>query len=98
MEHGRMRLPVIERDLVDGGVIAVVSSRLEPAARCLVCGGEIEAGRGVTALFQGRYLRFRCEGCLARFATDPERFLAGHPAHCCETPDGRSAMTEWTCD
>ena len=82
----------------DPDCIVVVSSLLEPAARCLVCGGEVEAGGGLTAMFEGRPLRFRCEGCLAQFAADPDRFLADHPAHCCDDPVATGAFSEWTCD
>jgi YHS domain. len=62
----------------------VVDSRQEAAARCLVCGQEIPAGEGVTARYQGRTLRFKCPGCYARFAADPEPYLAGQAGGCCD--------------
>jgi hypothetical protein len=36
----------------------------------------------VTAEWQGRTLRFRCLGCLARFEADPALYLAGHTDPC----------------
>ena len=71
-------------------------SRLQPAAHCLVCGSDIPPGEGVTARYNGRWLRFRCAGCLARFGQDPERFLAGHGEGCCQGDAECSPMSEWT--
>jgi len=79
--------------------IAVVDSRNEPAASCVVCGNEFPAGEGVTARYRGRTLRFRCPGCLTRFRSDPERFLAGQGTGCCgEVGLPPSRASEWTCD
>jgi len=78
--------------------VTIVDSRLEPAARCLVCGNEIAAGDGVTARYQERTLRFKCPGCLARFQHDPERYLAGHEKGCCMEEHGSSPASEWMCD
>jgi hypothetical protein len=69
--------------------LTVVDSRRQTAARCLVCGGQVAAGEGITALFEGRTLRFRCQGCLGRFAEDPDRFLAGRvEPWCLDAPHG----------
>ena len=76
--------------------VVVLSSRYDPAAACLVCGGLIEAGAGVTARFRGRTLRFRCNGCLDRFRADPDRYIAGHQVGCCED-HADSPASEW-CD
>jgi hypothetical protein len=51
-------------------------------SRCPVCGNDLEPGEGVTAEWEGRVLRFRCLGCLARFEADPARYLAGHTDPC----------------
>ena len=61
----------------------IYSSTFEPAARCVVCGNEIAAGEGLTARYAERTLRFKCPGCLARFESDPERYLAGDAGGCC---------------
>lgn len=79
--------------------IVIRNSPSEPAARCIVCGGDIAPGEGLTARDGERTLRFRCEGCLARFEGDPDRFLAGHQQACC--PDDGYAdapVSEWICD
>lgn len=76
--------------------LALVSSRYDPAATCLVCGGLIEAGEGLSARYQGRLLRFRCDGCVDRFRADPESYLAGHRAGCC-SDHAESPASEW-CD
>ena len=75
--------------------LALVDSRYDLAATCLVCGGLIEAGEGVSARYQGRLLRFRCDGCVDRFRADPERYLAGHRAGCCDDHAG-SPASEWS--
>jgi hypothetical protein len=70
-----------------------------PAARCVVCGNHVEAGGGLSAIVDGRLLRFKCSGCVARFRADPERFLAGGPAGGCGGVHGHdSPASEWTCD
>ena len=62
--------------------IVIGNSRLEPSARCLVCGNDVPAGEGLTARCGERTLRFKCPGCLGRFEADPERYLAAHEAGC----------------
>lgn len=63
--------------------ILIRSSRLEPAAPCLVCGKEVPAGEGLTVRYGDRTVRLKCPGCLRRFEADPERYLAGGPGACC---------------
>lgn len=75
----------------------IVDSRYDPAAACLVCGGMIEAGEGITARYRGRTLRFRCRGCLDRFLADPPRFLSSHEPECCASDHAESPASEW-CD
>ena len=64
--------------------IVVIDSAGQAAATCAVCGKDVAAESGVTARFDGRTLRFRCQGCLSRFAADPERYLSGGPSVCCD--------------
>ena len=64
--------------------LLVVDSAAEAAATCVVCGMDIAAGAGVTARFHGRTLRFKCPGCLSRFAVDPDHFLSEGPSSCCD--------------
>ena len=78
--------------------IVIWNSELEPSARCLVCGNDIPAGRGLTARYRERTLRFKCQGCLTRFEADPERYLAGHEVGCCSDEHERSPASEWRCD
>ena len=78
--------------------LVVVDSRYQPAARCLVCGYEIEEGEGVTAEYLGRTLRFKCPGCYVRFEANPDRFLAGHEPACCNEAHSGSPASEWRCD
>lgn len=66
------------------GDLHVIDSASQGAATCVVCGKDIEAGAGVTALFHGRTLRFKCPGCLSRFAVDPDLYLADGPKSCCD--------------
>jgi len=73
-----------------------VSSATEPAARCVVCASDISAGEGLTVRWQGGTLRFRCLGCLARFESDPQRYLDEHATDCCQMDDAvYSPMSEW---
>jgi len=74
--------------------IVIHNSTHEPAAHCIVCGGDIPAGEGLTARYGETTLRFKCDGCLARFEADPERFLADHPLECCDDHPA-SAASEW---
>lgn len=78
--------------------IIVVDSQYQPAASCVVCGNAVPAGEGVTAEYQGRTLRFKCPGCYARFEAEPDRYLAGHQAGCCEGEQNHSPASEWRCD
>lgn len=78
--------------------LIVVDSRDEPAASCVVCGNDIPAGEGVTALYGDRTLRFKCPGCYTRFEADPERFLAGRQQSCCGGNHDHSPASEWQCD
>ena len=78
--------------------IVIRSSALEPAAQCAVCGNDIPAGEGLTARYGERSLRFKCSGCLGRFEADPERYLAGHEAGCCDGGHNHSPASEWRCD
>lgn len=54
----------------------------QPEDRCPTCGTALKPGEGVSAEWQGRTLRFRCLGCLARFEADPARYLAGDTEPC----------------
>lgn len=63
--------------------LTVVDSSAQPAAECVVCGKPIAAGEGVTARYGERTLRFKCGGCYARFAADPEPYLLGMRPACC---------------
>lgn len=67
--------------------LVVVPSSDQSAAVCVVCGKEIAAGEGVTARFYDRTLRFKCPGCLSRFAVDPDHYLAAGPSSCCDDED-----------
>jgi hypothetical protein len=78
--------------------IVIRDSRLEPAARCVVCGNDIPAGEGLTASFGDQTLRFKCPGCLGRFKADPTRYLGGHEAGCCGPEREGSPPSEWRCD
>ena len=84
--------------MVPASSIMIRNSTYEQAARCLVCGNDIPAGEGLTARFGARTLRFRCDGCLSRFEADPERYLAGHQAGCCNEDGAGSPSSEWQCD
>lgn len=64
--------------------LVVVDSAAQAAATCAVCGNAIPAGEGVTARFGGRTLRFKCPGCMSRFAADPDRYLSEGSSSCCE--------------
>ena len=78
--------------------IVIRNSRLEPSATCLVCDNDIPAGEGLTARYGERTLRFKCPGCLSRFEADPERYLAGNEAGCCNGEHEHSPASEWRCD
>jgi hypothetical protein len=79
-----------------GGTTFISAAGLTPA-RCVVCGNAVAAGEGLAARWQGRALRFRCLGCLARFEADPDRYLLDHATDSCRTDDAEcSPMSEWT--
>ena len=80
------------------GLVVLRDSRLEPPAVCIVCGGDIPAGEGLTARHGYRILRFKCSGCLSRFRADPDRYLDGHETGCCEEAPENSPASEWRCD
>lgn len=83
--------------------LAVIDSDGQPAAACATCGSPVPAGSGVTALFHGRTLRFRCAGCFSRFVLDADHAPDGVPGSCCggdasrdvAPPQGSSAYSEW---
>ena len=78
--------------------LMIIPSDYQDPARCLVCGSGVDAGEGVTALFGGRILRFKCPGCLTRFEADPERYLVDHEPACCQDEHPNSPPSEWRCD
>jgi hypothetical protein len=75
--------------------LVLIDSRAQPAGACAACGQPIVAGEGLTALYGGRLLRFRCSGCLASFCRDPGRHVAADD-YCC-SPDTchESPASEW---
>ncbi len=76
--------------------LTVLDSLGQPAATCVVCANAIPAGEGVSAIYLGRTLRFKCPGCYARFEADPEPYLAGQEAGCCDGEHVHSPASEWT--
>ena len=64
--------------------IVIRSAADLPGASCATCGQLVAPGEGIAAQFRGRMLRFRCHGCLARFAMDPDHYLEEGPAACCD--------------
>jgi hypothetical protein len=76
------------------GLVLIDSSR-QPAGACAACGQPIGAGQGLTALYGGRLLRFRCSGCLASFRREPGRYVAAGD-YCCSADSCReSPASEW---
>ncbi len=73
-------------------------STLQPAGQCVVCGNDILASEGVTARYGERTLRFKCRGCLSRFEADPDRYVTGPEAECCNGEHDHSPPSEWRCD
>jgi hypothetical protein len=71
--------------------IVIRSAADLPGASCATCGQPVASGEGIAAVFRGRTLRFRCPGCLTRFAMDPDHYLEEGPAGCC---DGDAAHEE----
>jgi len=78
--------------------LIVVNSGDQPAGSCVVCGNTVSSGEGVTALYRGETLRFKCPGCYARFEAEPMRFLAGAQESCCGGAHDHSPASEWRCD
>ena len=68
--------------------IVIRSAAGLPGASCATCGQPVAPGEGIAALFRGRALRFRCPGCLSRFAMDPDHYLEEGPAACCDGDAG----------
>jgi hypothetical protein len=68
--------------------IVIRSAEDLPGASCATCGQPVAPGEGIAALFRGRTLRFRCPGCLTRFAMDPDHYLEEGPAACCDGDAG----------
>ncbi len=83
--------------------LTVVDSEGQPAADCATCGSPVPPGSGVTAVFHGRTLRFRCEGCFSRFVLDADHAPDGVAASCCSgdadhesaAAPGSTPFTEW---
>ena len=83
--------------------LAVIDSDDQPAAACATCGSPVAAGSGVTALFHGRTLRFRCAGCFSRFVLDADHAPDGIAVSCCSGDEnheaaaapGETPFTEW---
>jgi hypothetical protein len=63
--------------------LAVIDSAGQPSAACATCGSHVAAGSGVTAIFHGRTLRFRCAGCYSRFVLDADHAPEGVSRDCC---------------
>ena len=84
--HGPLGQPFRMDDIIpwDRFVdLKVIGSAQQGPAVCVVCGDPVAAGQGVTARYEGRTLRFRCQGCLGRFTEDPELFLGGKTEQWC---------------
>ena len=78
--------------------LSIERSGLVPAGPCVVCGSPIEAGGGLTAFHQGRMLRFKCAGCVARFVASPRHYLEAGPGDCCGPQGHPSPPSEWVAD
>ena len=75
--------------------LVLIDSCYQPAGACVACGQPIGAGQGLTALYGGRLLRFRCSGCLASFRREPGRYVAARD-NCCSTEAWQeSPASEW---
>lgn len=75
--------------------LVLIDSGGQPAGACAACGQPIDAGEGLTALYGGRLLRFRCSGCLASFCRDPERYVAAGDYCCSPESCAESPASEW---
>ena len=78
--------------------LVVLDQTGQDQARCMVCGNSIGPGEGVFARYGERTLRFKCPGCMARFQSDPERYLAGDAGGCCKGEHGESPAGASHCD
>lgn len=78
--------------------LVIIDSGAGAAATCVVCGNDIPAGEGVTARLGDRTLRFRCPGCVSRFAVDPDRYLSGGPSSCCDDERVSGSHAGHMCD
>ena len=76
--------------------LVVLDSANQTAAVCLVCGNDVAAGEGVTAVYRGQTIRFKCPRCFSRFEANPEPFLAGQTGGCCGGAHDHSPATEWS--
>ncbi len=75
--------------------LVLIDSAAQPAGACAACGQSIGAGEGLTALYGGRLLRFRCSGCLTSFRREPGRYVATLD-YCCSTDAcAASPASEW---
>ena len=83
--------------------LAVIDWGQQPAAPCATCGTLVPAGSGVTALFHGRTLRFRCGECYSRFVLDADHAPEAMPPSCCsgaashepEPDPATTSYSEW---
>lgn len=78
--------------------LVVVDSAAEAAATCIVCGKDVPAGEGVTARFGDQTLRFKCPGCVSRFADDPGHYLSAGPSACCDDEHADASHVGHTSD
>ncbi len=75
--------------------LVVIDSTAQPAGTCAACGQSIGVGEGVTALYGGRLLRFRCSGCLASFRLEPNRYISALDYCCSSDRCQESPASEW---
>lgn len=81
--------------LAVGDELVLIDSVNQPPGTCAACGQSIGAGEGITALYKGQVLRFRCSGCLASFRRDPRRYVSATD-YCCSTElCVESPASEW---
>jgi len=76
--------------------LVVIDSTAQPAGTCAACGQSIGVGEGVTAIYGGRLLRFRCSGCLASFRIEPNLCYISALDYCCSSDRCQeSPASEW---
>jgi hypothetical protein len=75
--------------------LVLINSASQPAGACAACGQPIGAGEGITALYGGRLLRFRCSGCLASFLREPGSYVAASDFCCSADSCQESPASEW---